>query len=189
MPSRAGFAARLLACCLPPLGLAVAASAQALRDDASGLTITAPPGYTATPSPERAGPNRPVFDVKTASDVDTGCRIAVADAAANAGLSQAEINARAASQAHKETVAGVFATIYEIRAIETVMHAGITGVAAIGDLRAREGVPQRAQEVRSLLILLETPRQRITLACVGERRDFRERLPEFEAVLRGISVR
>lgn len=189
MPMHVRSAFRLLSLCLPALALALPASAQMLRDDASGLSITPPPGYTATPSPERSGPSRPVFDVRTAGDTDTGCRIAVSEAAANAGLTQAEINAHATSQSYKETVAGLFSTVYEIRALETVTHAGITGVAAIGDLRPREGMPQRAQEVRSLLVLLETPRQRITLGCVGERRDFRERLPQFEAVLRGLAIR
>jgi hypothetical protein len=168
--------------------VAVPASAQTLRDDASGLSITAPPGFTATPSPPSQRENRPVFDVRSARDTDTGCRVAVAPAPANASLSQAQINAQAGTDSYRDTVAGTLATLYEVRALEPVAHGGVTGIAAIGDLRPREGMPARAQEVRSLLIILETPRQRVTLACVGEKSDFRERLPQFEAVLRGITI-
>jgi hypothetical protein len=167
--------------------IATPAAAQTLRDDASGLTITAPPGYTATPSPPGGTP-RPVFDLRTPRDTDTGCRIAVEGAPANASLTQAEINARDASPQHRETVAAIYSTVYDIRVIETATHQGITGIAMIGDLKPRPALPARSQEVRSLLVILETPRLRVSLGCVGEKADFASRLPGFEAVLRGLSI-
>jgi hypothetical protein len=168
---------------------AAQSAAQTLRDDASGISITAPPGYTATPSPPRVGTSRSLFDIKAAGDIDTGCRIAVADAPANAALTQGEINVHAGSQPYRDQIATTLSTLYDIRVIEPVSHEGRTGIAVIGDLKPRPAMPARAQDVRSLLVILETPRLRITLGCVGEKADFASRLAGFEAVLRGIEIR
>ncbi|WP_291299183.1 hypothetical protein [Elioraea sp.] len=175
------------AICLLALSLATPAFAQTLRDDASGISITAPPGYTATPSPPGGTP-RPVFDLRTPRDTDTGCRIAVEGASATASLTQAEINARNASPEHTATVAATYGTVYDIRVVEPVTHQGITGIAMIGDLKPRPAMPPRAQDVRSLLVILETPRLRVSLGCVGEKADFASRLAGFEAVLKGLAI-
>lgn len=168
--------------------LAAPAAAETLRDDGAGISVTPPPGYTATPSPPGGTP-RPVFDLRTPRDADTGCRIAVEAATATASLTQAEINARAASQERKDTEAATYGTVYDILVLDNTTHQGITGIAMIGDLKPRPAMPPRTQEVRTLLIILETPRLRLTLGCVAEKAEFAGRLPGFEAVLRGIAIR
>lgn len=167
---------------------AAQSAAQTLRDDGAGISVTPPPGYTATPSPPGGTP-RPVFDLRTPRDTDTGCRIAVEAATATASLTQAQINARAASQERKDTEAATYGTVYDILVLDNTTHQGITGIALIGDLKPRPAMPPRTQEVRSLLVILETPRLRLTLGCVAEKAEFSSRLPGFEAVLRGIEIR
>jgi hypothetical protein len=169
---------------------AVPAAAQPLRDAGSGIAITAPEGFVATPAPPPAnpGPGRAVFDVKAPGDTDTGCRVAVNDAPANALLSQRELNARSASPEYIQGMAGQLSAVYNLLGVNPVGLGNVLGLGAIGDLRPRPGLAARAQELRFLLVFLDTPMQRVTLTCIAEKRAFDDRLPGFEAVLQGLEI-
>jgi hypothetical protein len=169
---------------------AAPAAAQPLRDTASGIGITAPQGFVATPIPTPAtpGPGRAVFDVKAPGDTDTGCRVAVNNAPSNALLSQQELNTRAASPEYIQAMAGQLSTVYNLLGINPVGLGTVLGLGAIGDLRPRPGLAARAAELRFLLVFLDTPIQRVTLTCIAEKRAFDDRLPGFEAVLQGLDI-
>lgn len=166
------------------------AAATTLRDPDSGIAVTAPPGFVATPSPPPAapGPGRAVFDIKTPGETDTGCRVAVGDAPGNAFMSQDELNARSASPEYQQAMAEQLSGIYELIGLNPVPLGAVLGVVAIGDFRPRPGLPPRALELRTLLVFLDTPIQRVVLTCIAERRSFQERLAAFEAVLDGLEI-
>lgn len=166
------------------------AAATTQRDTASGIAITPPAGYVATPSPPPAapGPGRAVFDVKTPGETDTGCRVAVTDVPSNALLSQQELNDRSASPEYLQAMAGQLGAVYDLFGINTVVHRNVVGLVAIGDLRPRPGLAPRATEVRTLVVFLDTPIQRVVLTCIAEKSDFQQRLAGFEAVLDGLEI-
>jgi len=168
---------------------ATPASAQPLRDLQSGLSITAPPGYVAAPAPTmEAGNTRAVFDIRRPGEIDTGCRVSTVNAPANAFLSQAELNARAAAPEYQRQMAGALSQIYDLVAVNVVGSTELTGLAVIGDIREAQGRPTQALRVRSLLVFFDTPLQRVFLACVAERDAFEARFAEFEAVLNGLEI-
>lgn len=167
------------------------ATAQPLRDIASGIAITAPEGFIATPSPPPATPGqggRAVFDVKAPGDTDTGCRVAVTDAPANALLSQQELNARSASPDYQQAMINQLSAVYALIGVNTISLGNVLGFGAIGDLRPRPGLAPRAGEVRTLVVFLDTPIQRVVVTCIGEKANFEARLPGFEAVLSGLEI-
>ncbi len=61
------------------------------RDPAVGLAVDPPTGYTAR-AIKATGRYTAAFEVKSASDRDTGCKVAFQPAPQNGRLSQAEIN-------------------------------------------------------------------------------------------------
>ncbi|MCU0985003.1 MAG: hypothetical protein MUC89_08670 [Acetobacteraceae bacterium] len=165
---------------------AAPAAAQPLRDTASGIGITAPQGFVATPIPTPAtpGPGRAVFDVKAPGDTDTGCRVAVNNAPSNALLSQQELNTRAASPEYIQAMAGQLSTVYNLLGINPVGLGTVLGLGAI----PRPGLAARAAELRIQLVGLDTPIQRVTRTCIAAKRAFDDRLPGFEAVLQGLDI-
>jgi hypothetical protein len=172
---------------LPLLLLATPAEAQTLRDAVSGLAITAPTGYVAAPAPPMDARNtRAVFDIKRPGEIDTGCRVSTVDAPGNAFLTQAELNERAASMEYQRLLAEQLSTVYDLVALNVVGSTQVVGLGAIGDIRPRLGAP--APDVRTLLIFLDTPLERVMLTCVADRREFDDRLPEFEAILGGLEL-
>ncbi|WP_144185968.1 hypothetical protein [Elioraea rosea] len=169
---------------------ALPASAQTLRDGASGLAITAPQGYAATASPpsDPAAPGRAVFDIRRPGESDTGCRIAVNAAPANALLSQEQLNLRVAAPQYQQAMIGQLSQVYQLLSVSPVLQGNVIGLAVIGDFLPRPGMPERAMDVRTLLIFFDTPIQRVTFTCIAEREEFQNRLPEFEAVARGLEM-
>lgn len=163
------------------------AAAETLRDTASGLSITAPAGTVATPSPPVApGPIRPVFDIKRPGETDTGCRVSTVEATVNAFLSQAELNMRAASPEFQQAMIVELSAVYELVDMDVFPVGGITALGVVGDIRRPQG--DTSPPVRSLLVFLDTPLQRVMLSCVADRGAFESRLPEFEAILSAIAL-
>ncbi len=176
-----GLAAALLALALP-------AAAETLRDEATGVSITAPPGYVARVTAQQPGPNRRVFEVRKASETDTGCDIAATPTRQNAGLTQEQVNDRITSAGHIDVVELALSGIYEVREIGAVSHGAFAGVAAVLDLKPQNGTPPRLQELRSLLVMVETPSLRVRLRCVAEKAEFQARRLEFRAVFEAIAI-
>lgn len=159
------------------------AAGQRLEDRASGIALTPPAGYSASPvaEPETDGV-RAVFDVERDGDAETGCRVSTVRAPGNALMSQAELNARADSPVYQEQVIAALSPRYEIQDVRMAISASIVGLVVIGDDRETLDTPG-ATPRRALLIFIDTPLQRVFIACVAPRAVFEERLPEFEAMM------
>jgi len=169
------------------LALAGPALAETLRDPATGLAITAPAGTVATAAPPLPpGPIRAVFDIRRPGETETGCRLSTVEAPANAFLTQEELNQRSAAPDYQQAMAAQLAQAYDLLVLDIVTHAGITGLGVVGDLRRAPG--DSRPNLRSLLIFLDTPLQRVMLICVADEATFDARLPEFEAILAGVGL-
>jgi hypothetical protein len=161
-------------------------SAEPLRDESTGLAIDPPDGYIArTIAPTPTFVVR--FEVKKPSDRDTGCQVAFTPLPQNAELKQGEINDVIEGQRWLDLARATLTTLYEISATDRFSVDGIGGVAMVGDFKSRPGLPARAHDVRTLFMLVETPKGRTTTICVGEKQDFDARRTEFERVARSAS--
>jgi hypothetical protein len=165
--------------------LAIPAAAEPLKDTATGLAITAPQGTVATLAPAMPpGPIRAVFDIRRPGETDTGCRVSTVDAPANVFLSQEELNQRSASAEYQQAMAAQLSTVYDLIAVDVIGHRGIAALGVIGDLRQAPG--DVSPRVRSLLVFLDTPLQRVMLTCVADQDTFNDRAREFEEILDGL---
>jgi hypothetical protein len=168
------------------LALIAPAAAESLRDESTGLAIDPPEGYIA----RTIGPTPTFvvrFEVKKSSDRDTGCQVAFTPLPQNAELKQSEINDIVEGPRWLDLARATLTTLYEVSATDRFKVDGIGGVAMIGDFKPRPGLPARAQDVRTLFMLVETPKGRTTTICVGEKQTFDVRRAEFERVARSAS--
>lgn len=170
------------------VAFAFPAAAETVRDPASGVAITPPPGYTATLAPAQPGPTRAVFDIRGPADTDTGCRVTATPSSQYAGLTQEQINDRNTHPTHLDLVEASLAGLYEVRELGSVSLGAIAGIAAVLDGKPRPELPTRALEIRALLVMIETPRLRVTLRCIAEKADFQARRLEFRRVFEGIAL-
>lgn len=163
------------------------AQAQPVRDEATGLSIEPPSGYTATRVPPR-GVNTVIFAVRKPVDRDTGCHVAFAPAPQNRGYTQSKLNEIARGEAWRDGARQIMSIAFEIDSAETFEHAGIQGLAMEGRPRVLDAMPepvrQRAGQLRTLFVILETSAGRTTTVCVGEASDFAQRRAEFMQVAR-----
>jgi hypothetical protein len=163
------------------------AIAQPISDQATGLAVNSPPGYVVKPAPP-SGNYTVAFDVKKPDDKDTGCRVGFQPAPQNASLTQEEINEHTAKPDWADLVRSTLSRLYEVMSLDRFEHAGVQGAVVIGDFRLPPSAPPRASEVRSWLVMLETPKGRTSVVCVGEKTSFEARRSEFTAVARGVTL-
>jgi hypothetical protein len=169
------------------LALMTPAGAEPLRDASTGLAIDPPDGYIArTIAPTPTFVVR--FEVKKAADRDTGCQVAFTPLPQNAELKQSEINKILEGQRWLDLARATLTINYDVSSTDRFDVEGIGGVVMVGDLKQRPGLPARSQDVRTLFMLVETPKGRTTTICVGEKQNFGERRAEFEKVARSVSV-
>ncbi|HWL83323.1 MAG TPA: hypothetical protein VNR89_20420 [Roseomonas sp.] len=168
------------------LGLGFPVQAEPLRDAASGLAVSPPPGYVATAS-SPSGAQTARFTLRRPQDQDTGCTLAYVPAPQNALYTQTQINSRTRLPGWQTLERTRLAAVYELKEQTLFEQRGVAGVRIIADLRPRSGLPARAQELRSFFAIMETPRGRTTLVCVAEKDAFDTRRAEFEAALRGVA--
>lgn len=167
------------------LALMAPAAAAPVRDDSTGLSIDPPEGYGA----RALGPTPTFivrFEVKKPSDRDTGCQVAFTPLPQNAELKQSDINDIIEGQRWRDLARATVAINYDVSATERFNVNGIGGVAMIGDFKSRPGLPARAQDVRTLFMLVETPKGRTSTICVGDKQNFDARRAEFESVARSV---
>lgn len=166
-------------------GCAYAAGAEPVRDATIGLTVRPPAGYVArqtTPS----GRYTSAFEVKLPSDRDTGCKVAFQPAPQNKHMSQAQINSITSMPAWQEQVGSTLGSLYNVQALASFTHAGVSGASVIATLRSFPGVPSRDSEMMTQFLIFETPRGRTMVVCVAEKGSFPARQIEFEALARGL---
>ncbi len=168
------------------LALSVAAAAaDPVRDDATGLSVQAPPGYEARKTegdPRYAA----VYAVQKSGEEDTGCKVAFQPAPQNAELTQADINAFTQKKEWTDLIKATLALRYDVASVTPFEQSGLAGAAVVADFKPVEGAPQTAA-VRSYLVLLDTPKGRTTVVCVGDKASFDARRAEFEAIARAVS--
>lgn len=166
---------------------ATSAWAQSVSHEKSGLGISPPSGYEAKELPGR-GQNSVIFSVKKPDDKDTGCQVGFAEAPQNATLDQAQINGMMKTKEHQDLAKASIAMLYETNSVAPFDNGhDVTGIEMISDIKPREGFPPRSQEIRNLMILLETPKGRTSVVCVGDKKDFGARREEFRQLARGVT--
>ncbi len=160
-------------------------AAEPLRDEATGLAVLPPEGYEASRA-EGDARYAVVFAVQKANEAETGCKIAFQAAPQNAGLSQAEINAFTQKKEWTELIRATLSLRYDVESVMPFEQGGLAGAAVVADFKSTEGEP-KAAELRSYLVLIDTPKGRTTVVCVGDKAGFEGRKPEFEAIARAVS--
>lgn len=163
---------------------ATAAAAEPARDEATGLVIAPPSGYTAQRLD--GGPRYAAsYSVRTTDPADPGCRVGFQTSPQNAGLSQEEINAFTAKPEWNDLIKATLALYYDVVSVQPFEERGLSGAAVVGDIKKVEGQPAMP-DARSYFVLLDTPKGRTTVVCVAAKEKFDARRAEFEAVARSV---
>jgi hypothetical protein len=167
-----------------------ASAAEPVRDESTGLILQPPQGYTAVKA-EGDARYAAVYAVQKAGEVDTGCKVAFQPTqnAAGAGepaLSQTEINAFTQKKEWIDLIRATLALRYDVASVEPFPHIGLSGAAVVADFKPIEGEP-KAAEVRSFLVVFDTPKGRTTIVCVADKAGFAGRKSEFEAIARSVT--
>jgi hypothetical protein len=163
------------------------AIAQPISDPATGFAVMPPSGYAAKTS-TTSGRYTVSFNVKKPDDKDTGCLIGFLHIPDKARFTQAELNGYAARPEWANEIRTTFARLYDIISLDRFEHAGALGSVVVADRKKTPGTPKRADEVRAWLVVLETPKGRISMACVAEKSSFEARQSEFVAVAQGVTL-
>lgn len=173
----------VLACCA-----AVAALADPVRDEATGLTLQPPAGYEVRKA-EGDPRYSAVYAVQKGGEVDTGCKIAFQASPPPAGgeqtLSQDDINAFTQKKEWIELIRATLALRYDVATVEPFQQQGLHGAAVVADFKPIEGEP--VADVRSYLVVVDTPKGRTTIVCVGQKAEFEKRRADFEAIARSVA--
>lgn len=162
-----------------------AAAAEPVHDEATGLVVTPPDGYVAKKT-EGDPRYAVVYAVQKGEDAETGCKVAFQPAPQNAGLAQEEINAFTQKKEWVDLIRATLALRYDVASVAPFEQAGVAGAAVVADFKPLDGEP-RGAEVRSYLVLIDTPKGRTTVVCVGDKAEFDAQKPEFEAIARAVS--
>ncbi|WP_245258558.1 hypothetical protein [Methylopila sp. M107] len=165
-------------------------AAEPVRDEATGLSLQPPNGYEAKKvegDPRYAA----VYAVQKKNEVETGCKIAFQPSQApgadpGEALSQTDINDFTKKKEWTELIRATLALRYNVATVDAFEHQGLMGAAVVADFKPIEGEPQTA-EVRSYLVVLDSPKGRTTIVCVGDKKTFAGRKSEFEAVARSVT--
>jgi len=164
-------------------------SAQTVSDPVFGLSVTPPSGYAAmllTPMPSRNA----IIVVQRRDPNDAGCYIEFEVGDAGSERTQSALNARAADNGWIEKVRLEVAARYDIHTIEAIELSGVRGTAITGD--RQYNIPVSATRTRKYTrewyVILDTAKGRTTVECTAPRLEFEALQPEFEAILRTISL-
>lgn len=171
------------------LCVASVAVAEPMRDEATGLSVTPPPGYVvrkAEGDPRYAA----VYAVQKGAEEDTGCKIAFqptpTPGAEETKLTQEDINAFTRKKEWTELIRATLALRYDVASVEAFDNQGLSGAAVVADFKPVEG-EAKPPEMRSYLVVIDTPKGRTTIVCVGDKAGFDGRKAEFEAIARSVT--
>lgn len=141
------------------------------------LVVDPPPGHTvATGQPDPGYSEN--LEIASTLDPDAGCQAAFQPVAAT-GASQAQLNEIAATPAYVTTVKAFLGLRFAIDKVAPYRLDGILGVHVEGDAKGGAGV-------RAFATILETPKGRTTIVCIGPSARTGELRGEFEAITRGV---
>lgn len=159
-----------------------------LRDEATGLSVQLPPGYSVTKSPPRPRQDV-VFSIRSESGQPaaknrdgTLCGLAFAKAPSNAALSQKQINAMSRQTEWRNLAKATLEMVFDVQRVDGIAVNGIEGVAIYATPKAAH--PD--QDVLMHMSLLETPKGRTTLACVTSKAEADSAVPAFESIRSGV---
>ncbi|PZQ15946.1 MAG: hypothetical protein DI565_09010 [Ancylobacter novellus] len=172
------------------LAAGFAVAAEPARDEATGLAVAPPQGYTARKAvgdPRYAA----VYAVQKEGEDDTGCKIAFQPTPSGQGTgepapTQEEINEFTRKKEWIDLIRATLALRYEVATVEPFELQGLSGAQVVADFKPIEG-QAKPPDVRSYLVVLDTPKGRTTIVCVGDKASFDGRRQEFEAVARGVT--
>ena len=166
---------------------ATSVSAAPLRDAATGLTVDPPASYSVRASaPDAQHAAR--MTLKRPDDTDGGCELGFSANAANARLTQAQINALIGGDESQERYKAGLSPVYDVLSSAVTNLGPIRVLVLQADFKPRPELPPRARQVRSYFAIMETPRGRTTLVCVADRTDFAGRLAEFGTILQSVTA-
>ncbi|MBE9606921.1 hypothetical protein IAI18_18815 [Acetobacteraceae bacterium H6797] len=163
------------------------AQAQPVMDNATGLAVNPPAGYQARQMPAGAGQTARIVMRRASDAADTGCMAGFNDAKSLPGTTQAQINAEYEKRDMEAVAREAIGGIYDVRSTGRFDHAGVHGLLMVADIRPLPNIPPRSQQVRSMMVMLDTPKGRTTIVCVGEKAEFDARLAEYEQVARSVT--
>jgi hypothetical protein len=175
--------------CLILCSLLLPHPASAFEDKATGLKVEPPSPYTAeaTKRPGQAavaGIKASTGKPATIGTSRYNCEIAYMAAEANAGMSQADLNARITSeewrgmaiQAVERALKDVAASNYDL--------SGYTGIELIGTPKTGPD----ADKTRMILSISETAKGRVTMSCAVNSDEFDAALKDFRAIRATITL-
>ncbi len=159
------------------LVFAIALSAMPVRSWAAALSIEAPPGHKVEPDTPETGYTE-ALAVSSTLDDDAGCGIAF-QPFPDVHVTQDALNKIAATPAFLTTVKNTLGLKFDVTAVEPF---------ALGDVQGAQvrGTGKGAPEVSTLSTLVQTPRGRTVVSCIGPTARFDTLKPEFDAITRGV---
>jgi hypothetical protein len=164
--------------------------AMAFSDPSTGFGVRPIAGYTV-----EATSARRQFDVgvglnpiaERPGKAGTGsyvCEVGFKAAAANAGLSKAEINALVGKVEWLNLMRASIELAFNVTAVRRFTLDGFRGV----EFEATPKMGPGAADVRVFGSIVETARGRVTQMCVTVKDDYRRALPQFRAIRAGITL-
>jgi hypothetical protein len=187
--SRLGVLLAVVLGCAAAAFVAPSGIAQPAETD-PGLTLTPPPGYDSQLL-GASGPYAQTIVVKKRDVGDVACWIGFQAISATTGpASQEDINQRAATPAWAERIRASFAGRKHVVSLDPFEHAGVRGTAVVYDEQkaAGDAPPAPRTDVRTLMVILETPKGRTSTICVTKTSAFDGRRAEFEAIVRATNL-
>lgn len=163
--------------------------AQRLTEPTTGLSVAAPVGYNISITEARL-PSIAAISIRRPTDREgyDGCQAAFRPVRQNESYSQAELNMATGTDRWRGEIAQSIGSTYLIDYSEPFLHAQSEGILLEGMIRMAQGVPGIYKDLRTLFIILETPRGRTSIVCVSDRQEFDGRRDEFLAISRSTTA-
>jgi hypothetical protein len=158
-------------------------SLKPVKDAATGLAVTAPPGYVARLASAAGAPGAVIMVTKV-NEAATICRVAFKPLPFAPGITQEAINAAENPGSYKEGLGAFF----EVLNAERFEHAGVRGTAVLGISKRNPQQPNWTPDLPARIFSFYTPKGHTSVTCWAEKTLFDPRRPEFEAVARAITL-
>lgn len=144
------------------------------------LEVSAPAGFVARPTAHRDG-RVSAYEVVTREE-DAGCEVSTRTAPETAGLSQVQINALTAAPDYLSSLRTQVGAKFDNPNVKPFTTGAVRGGALMGLVAGSGG------EVRTLVVILDTPGIHTTVTCSALPARFEALRPAFEAITRGIRL-